>query len=454
MKPYPHQIEAVEYLKANCGGFLYIEQRGGKTKPSVTFLLNSQINRQFGLNHYTLIVTKSTCMTVWAKEVVAQADLMGYIIINGTKKQRLAKLDSDSPIVICNWDMLYDYKVLDRKKWNTIIFDESSCIANGTSSVTRYILRALRRLRKESVTPPQICALSGNPAPESAIQYASQAMAVTGSYFGCERLDEYINQFWRDPNVSGTPINKWVPRNPLHLVEIKEWIKQTCFVRTMEGLGLGSEILYSQRNVPMNKKQRKAIAWAIDKKKALGSAIGDKVFVGYLNQIAAGVDPDSGEMISEAKLKEILSCYKERPEPIVVFGFFKKPLYAGLELFIQNDVDCDIVTGNQSKQEVDSSIEAFQNGDFDVLFAQVDLIKMGRDLSRANLSYCISNSFSNDTRSQWIMRTTNLTKTTPVAIVDVCCEDSIDEAIVKALNRKEKIADSYLVSEMKKVVNV
>jgi superfamily II DNA or RNA helicase len=443
MKPFPHQIEASSYLQANNGGFLYIEQRGGKTKPTVDRLMKSPFSD-------ILIITKSTSLVVWFNELRLQGVPENQIMVlsGGKKKRERGLAESDIPFVIANWDMVERYKLVDFRKWEAIVFDESSCMANGTASVTRYILRSLRRLRACSDRQPFITALSGKPAPESPIQYAAQAMAVQGEYFGYKRLDEYIYEMWKENPKKPGSINKMIPRSPLHLAEIKGWVQKNCFVRTMDQLGLGSERLYSRMYVDLNKEQKKAISWALAKKSQLGAEIGDKVFVGYMNQIAAGINPESGVMINVDKIKLLLEKFAEDQEPMVVFSFFKAPLREASRIF---GVCSRVITGDNTKSHVDEVIEDFQNGGFKVLFAQTDLVKMGRDLSRADVTYYLNNSFSSDTRDQSEMRTTRIDKNTPVGIVDICTRDTMDESIVNMLVKKDKISDSFLVKEMKKM---
>jgi len=254
MKFFPHQVEASDYLMKGNGGYLFIEQRGGKTKPTVHAFLGH--HRLYNV----LIITKATSLVVWKKELELQGLFEGSIVlITGTEKQRIDKLDSGKTYKICNWDMVKDYKVIDWCEWDTVVFDETSCIANGTASVTRYVIRAMRRLRERMTIQLFVCGLSGNPSPESPIQYATQAMAIEGEYFGHKSIDTYIQEFWKDNLLKPGVVNKMIVRNPLHLVDIKAWIKRRCFVRTLEGLGLGSKILYSRRSVRMNAAQKKAI---------------------------------------------------------------------------------------------------------------------------------------------------------------------------------------------------
>jgi hypothetical protein len=82
----------------------------------------------------------------------------------------------------------------------------------------------------------------------------------------------------------------------------------------------------------------------------------------------------------------------------------------------------------------------FKEGKYDILAGQVDKIQMAWDLSLADITYFISNSFSNEKRSQVEMRTTNMNKSTPVELRDLCTVGSPDEDVVDCLKGKQDYA--------------
>ena len=176
----------------------------------------------------------------------------------------------------------------------------------------------------------------------------------------------------------------------------------------------------------------------------MGEEIGDKVFVGYINQIGAGINPETGEVICTEKLRFVLTYYYENPQPLVVLGFFKGPLYAGLDIFTGLGIRCGIITGDQDDKEVDDTITKFQTNKIDILFGQTDKIKMGHDFSRASVTFFISNSFSSGTRGQAEMRTTRMDKATPSEIIDICTDSTLDEIIVDSLFKKEALSSDIL----------
>lgn len=439
--PFKHQVEGTEYLKKNKGGFLWMKPRTGKTKTACDWILQSNYSK-------ILIVTKTTIMDVWEAELIDQYVPENQInVIRGSKDKREIALAKDVPINICNYEMLKSYKVFSAWDWECIIFDESTKIANHTSQVTQYCVRGVNKLRQQGY-PPAVACLSGNPAPETPMQYASQALIAHGVYFDEVSLDRYLAKHWKKNIIS----HKWEMNNPLHIGGIKAWIKVNCFVRTMEELGLGSEIFYSKRFFEMNKTQKQAIGWSMGKRAKLneiGEKVGDKVFVNYMNQIGAGLCPETGTMINLSKIMFVARYFEEHREPLVVTSFFKKPLAAAAEIFQEMGIRVCLVTGDTKPKFVDARIRDFQEGRIDIFLGQQNKIMMGVDLSRSSLMFNLSNALSGEVRDQLTKRCTNVNKKEPVEIVDLCFTDSMDSPIVSMLNNKGALSSSFLVGEMK-----
>jgi len=439
--PFSHQVEGAQYISGNHGGWLFMEQRTGKT---LTALL--AMRSFIGLSK-VLIVTKASIMETWKQELALE-QCNGVSVVTGTKEQREKKLGDPYYFYVVNYEMLVPYRVIDRYEWDVVIFDESSSVANEESKVTRYALRAMNRQRKNG--EPLVMCLSGNPAPEHPIQYASQFLLVKGDFYGCKSVPDYVYQYWKDVKVGPRIIKE--AKNPLHLVSLRARIKNDCFIRTMKELQLGSKILYGRRTVEMNEEQRAAFGWAIAKKNALGEEIGDKVYVGYVNQIGAGINPRTGEMSNLAKIHDMLDYFQENPEPILALSFFKAPLWAGMVEASTRGLRADIITGDTPVKERETIRERFQMGELDILFGQSDAVKMGIDLSQGSLTWFLSNSFSNDTRDQVVMRTTNVNKKEPVQVIDSCTLGTLDSVIVDKLVKKELISDAFLVGEFHKLI--
>ncbi|MFO7890678.1 MAG: helicase-related protein [bacterium] len=439
-KLYSHQEMGAKYLRDRKGGYLFWKMRTGKTLAALHGILDTP----------TLILTKGSIMETFRKALVYDMGIRetDIVVCHGKftwkkRKQLLTKF----PIVICNYEAAITLRVMTAQPWAAIVFDESYALANYKSAkVTRYIERSIKKQPREQ----KRAALSGTPASENPIQYASQFFIVDGYFMGYTNIHDYYHDNWMlDKNKKQVPINK------KHLKELHEYIHQEATFLSLEELNLGSPILYNKRFVQLNMAQLGCIEWAQGRKAELNRlfhgmsdrSVGNMVYAVYENMIAAGIDPATHEVISTEKVQDVVNCYLDNREPILVLSHYVDILPVAEELFHKAGIRAAYFDGKTSKIAVEEVRALFQEGKLDAVIAQSKVAGEGLDFSRANTTYYLNNSFGLNTREQTIMRTTNINKTTPVEIIDICTMDTLDVAVVEKLQKKEKISESFLMKQ-------
>jgi len=168
------------------------------------------------------------------------------------------------------------------------------------------------------------------------------------------------------------------------------------------------------------------------------------VYAMYENMIASGIDPMTREIINYAKINDVLDCYLDTREPMLVASFYVDILPAAVKIFQEAGVNCAFVDSTVISTEREEIRQRFQDGELDVVFGQSQVVCEGQDYSRANYTYTFNNCFSGNIREQLVMRTTNINKTTPVEIIDICTEETLEYKVVQKLNKKEKISNEFL----------
>lgn len=436
----PHQLLMRDYLIENNGGLLFCEMRTGKTLGVILFLL---------FLRYIPILIVAPCMAMknWHNWLIAQGFNASLIsLLEGNKNKRKKELDRNCPIIIANYEMSLTYKLKGLKEWKIIIFDESYRIANISASITQYWIRGTRPEGQYRI------AVTGEPAPEKALNFATQYMITRGEFMGHYSYMDYYSKHWRKCQYSGHD----VPQLFTHLDDIREYVQKTAHCVTMESLGLGSKVLFNTFFFELNTKQKKL--WIeVDKLQKQSKAMGNiptmenpfKLRAMTMERlISAGMDPETHEIINRDKIDFIVDSYLENPEPIVVFSHYKAPLFELQKTLQAKGITCGLVYGGTgTASEKEEIVNQFKDGLFDIFLGQTRSVKMNYDLSRSSLSYYLSNSSSRDDRAQSEKRTTNLEKHIPVGIVDLCFNETLDSALVKKLQAKEKISYSFIDME-------
>ena len=433
---YPHQEEGVEYL-FNGGTALFMEMRTGKTLTTIRGI--KKLVKESDYQPFpVLIVCPKSVMETWRAELTGDGVPEEWVqVIDGSRMKRLNMLRHLKQFNIVNYEMMEGYNILSRR-FGFVVYDESIRLGNMSAKVTKYCVRNYN---------PNIryVALSGAPASESSIQLVSQYLAVQGNFMGFEKYAEYLQTHWRYIDRSYT----WKPLSKKHLEVVQQYNLETAHCVTMKDVGLGSEKLYSIRHLAPNKKQE--LLFERVKNSQYYMKEGKEVEFNALTRttfeqlIAAGLDPFNGnELIADTKIKDVLQYFIDNKEPLLVLSRFKSLIHHALKLFEKSRIKTALIDGDVDKDSREQIRRDFQDGKYHVVLAQVKTVKMGLDFSRATTIFYLSNSFSQDDRSQSEQRATHVQKTDPVQIVDVCTEGSMDDIVVELLKNKMEVSTQYI----------
>ena len=437
LTPLPHQLVMRDYLIDNDGGLLFCEMRTGKTFGAILYLLWLE---------YTPILIMAPCNAIqnWYNWLISQGFPEDSVsIATGTRPKRLKELDKRNPILICNYEMSIKYKIKRHMPWEVIIFDESFKMANESASVTQYWLRGGKPDDQVRI------GLTGDPAPETPLNLVTQYMIIKGDFMGYTSYPKYYKDNWRKCDFSGRNI----PLSIVHEDKMREYVSKTAHCVTMESLGLGSETLYNITTFEMNAKQKK---WM---KKVMSLRKEAKMFKGINpvenpysmkarameRAVAAGIDPETHEIIDTKKIDFIVEHYLETKEPIVVLSTFKAPLYGMAEALKAKGIDYALIHGTSgSPKEKDDLEKAFLRGEFPFMIGQTDAVMMNYNFSVSSVTFYLNNGYKRNPRSQSEKRTTNVNKKTPVEIHDMCYLESMDKDVVKVLKSKGDVSYSFI----------
>lgn len=463
--PLPHQLSGAEYLNKRGSGFLWIGMRGGK---SFTALLSKA--DQYPL----LILGPLTVLAGWVDELLDYGFSRDeFKLIRGNFNQKLNHLRSDLvKVYLINYDVakaldvglcrtrserrstqgIFDFSLprlpFPLDNWKTIIFDESYCLSNEESGRTKYWLEQPIPEGQHRV------ALSGLPATESIMNFASQYMIVDGHFMGYTNIETYMATNW----IKNPWDNKWEPAHPYHVQQVMDYVKANSFIVTMEEIHSSYQgEVYTIWEVEQTKEQKHLLEW-VDEALAYryphetpedeAHPMLSAVRFSFGMQVASGVNPLTKEKVACKKADYIVEWYRLHKLPAVVLSSSKTGLLFLAERLSEEGISFKIVHGGTSISDRGIYREQFQAGEFDLFLAQTTTVKMGYNLSRADHIFHYSNTFSCDTRGQADKRCTHLDKKSPVQIIDLCIEGTRERELTMCLRDKQMDARSWIGKPM------
>jgi SNF2 family DNA or RNA helicase len=173
-----------------------------------------------------------------------------------------------------------------------------------------------------------------------------------------------------------------------------------------------------------------------------------------LQQITSGfmMKPERGGLmyVSEEnpRLDALLELAADIPCKFIVWARFREELRAVAEALQKAGRRVVQYHGDVSAKDREAAVDDFQNGDADVFVGQPQSGGIGLTLTTAETVVYYSNDYNSETRKQSEDRCHRIGTRNPVTYIDITASDTIDEAIVRALQRKADLAALILGDEM------
>lgn len=273
-EPYQHQIDGVLHLYRNLRAGLFYSPGLGKCKITVDLQRLTQDKM--------LVVCPLIMLGTWAEEFKKHGGISDVLIIDGSKKEktaRIAKAQQSPPtatIVTYNVASLYTEDIL-RIGYDAIIADESHQLktpfSNRTQAVTALAMRAKRRVL-----------LSGTPSLGSPFDMYAQ-LRFLGTYFCPENWWEFRRMFgvypeWeKDERVPKMLLgfkNLDIMNDRVNLVSLKK-TKEEC-------LDLPAQIIIDEQFALYSEQKKEYNTLIMDRALGAGVALKYQILDGALSQ--------------------------------------------------------------------------------------------------------------------------------------------------------------------------
>jgi len=451
LRPFEHQVEAIEYGLLNEKWLLLDDMGLGKTATAIH--VAEELKRRGFVNKCLIICGVNILKTNWKKEIAKHgkesAKILGqeftstgrsYIKTIRERKEELLK-PIDEFFVITNIETLRDdgiIKALKKKKPNKfdlIICDEIHKVNNTTSKQganfqklnAKYKIGLSGTLIRNT---PLDCyaALKWLGVENTALTYFKKFYTIKGGLTGKEVIG-YKNTAILKDQLEQVSIRRTKDM-------LKDKLQPKTIIKEIIELDIDHRYFY-------------------DSVKNLVKAECDKIELNTENVLALttrlrqatacpAILTDRG--LRSTKLNHIEGLIRDivkNNDKVLVFGSFKYALNELAKLI--TDLKPLIITGDIKPDVIDERIELFKTGeDAKIILATPDKLGTGESLEQASYVIFIDTPFTAADVNQAAERAHRITSPKPVFVYFIIAEDTIDERVDQIITLKETLSD-YII---------
>jgi SNF2 family DNA or RNA helicase len=378
--PFLHQIKTTEFLLWNKRSYVFNEMGTGKTLSALWaadfLIINEKIRRVL------IVCPLSTMRAAWGRDILFNLPHRKFAIAHGPKDIRAKIIRGTAELVIINHDGL---KIVEDHITNAgfdlMIVDELTAFKNYSTDRTKVACRIANRMKA-------VWGLTGAPTPNGPVEAYGQAKVVNPTN---PFLPRFFTQF-RDRVLERVNAFVWIPKHDANQLVHK--ILQPAIRYTRDECLDLPPCTKEVRLIEMTQEQKVAYETMrqrllIEHKDGTITAANAAIKLLKLMQIAAGaVKDDDGNVITynaSSRMSELYDILEATPQrKLVIFAAFRAVVENINEFFLSKKVKSAIIYGSVDHKERARHIEAFQDGDLEVLVIQPQAAAHGITLTAAS----------------------------------------------------------------------
>ena len=466
-KPYAHQLTALE-KSWNKENFAYFMEMGtGKTKVLIDNM--SMLYDKGKIDGALIIAPKGVVKTWYEQELpthlpnhIENVTVLWQSNITKTQQEKLETLfeiESALHVLVMNVEALstekgvkFASKFINSHK-TMMAIDESTTIKTPTARRTKNIIGLGKHAKYKRI-------MTGSPITKNPLDLYTQ----------CEFLDPWLLDFtsyyafrnryaeMKTMHLRGRSIQ--VVSEFKNLGELSETVKNFSYrVLKEDCLDLPPKN-FIKRHITLTPAQKKIYE---QMKKAAMAVLNGKVTstmtvltqLMRLHQITCGhftADDGSTQPISNNRMDELMGVLEETEGKAIIWAHYQYDITNMIQNVVKKYGEGSIVDyfGLTPQEERQPNIKKFQDDPrCRFMVGTPSTGGYGITLTAANTVIYYSNGYDLEKRLQSEDRAHRIGQQKPVTYVDLICDDTVDEKIVKALRKKINIASEVLGEEMK-----
>jgi SNF2 family DNA or RNA helicase len=437
MRPLAHQLKTIKFMLKNKRGYLFLSMGTGKTATTLWFI--DMLLEAGHIKKVLISAPLSTMKSVWADEVRKVCPYRKYVIVHGTRNERIAALNSNASIFITNTDAVRTYeKEFIKLGADVLILDEVTDYANATSKRSR----AMQRL---SARTKSVFGLSGGPVAGGLINSFGIAKVVNPSNLPTPYFTKYrdmilqqINmyEYIEKPGALGIVNKTLSPAIKFSLEECVDLPPLTFETRVVELPEVTMNLFKDMLKHQIAEFHSGVITAATAGVKAI-----------RLMQILTGsTKTEEGTIVRTditPKLMELLSIYHEAGNKLVVFAQSVETVRILEEFFISKKIHVKKIHGDVSLNARSAIVQEFQSRPDGVLVAQVKTMSHGITLTKSHTLVFFGTIAGNETYRQAIRRIRRIGQEHPQTIVKLI-STKFEEKVFAKLDATEFTSQAVL----------
>ena len=466
-KPYAHQLKALEKSWDKEVYAYFMEMGTGKSKVLID---NLAMLYDKGKVNGALIVAPKGVVGTWYKnelpdhlpDHIDKKIVLWQAMINKTQEKKLNTLfetGEELHILIMNVEAFSTKKGVDfARKFlschNTLMaIDESTTIKNPGAKRTKNILGLSKYSKYRRI-------LTGSPVTKSPLDLYTQCQFLDpwllghASYYGFRTRYAIM----KNANFNGRSVQIVVGYHNLGELSEKlqpfsyRVLKDDCldlpektFIKRIVQLSPDQHKLYSQM-------KEKALA-VLNNKMVSTTTVMTQLM--RLQQITCGhftADDGSTQEIPNNRIDELTNVLEEIEGKVVIWGHWQKDINQIIKAIVKEYGEGSVVDyyGLTPKNERQKNIDKFQTDPNCRFFVGTPATGgYGITLTAASNMIYYSNGYDLEKRTQSEARIDRIGQKYPMTYIDIICENTVDERIVKALRNKINIASKVMGEELK-----
>ena len=466
-KPYAHQLTALE-KSWNKETYAYFMEMGtGKTKVLID---NLAMLYDKGKVDGALIIAPKGVIGTWYKQEIPNhlpnhienVSVMWQSLI--TKKQKnnldaLFKAEEKLHILIMNVEALstskgteFAARFLNSHK-TLMAIDESTTIKNSSAKRTKNILALSKYAKYRRI-------MTGSPVTKNPLDLYSQCEFLSPWLLNFQSFYAFRNRYAEMKTIHARGRSIQVVHKFQNIGELSDKLKGFSYrVLKEDCLDLPDKI-YIKRNIALTSEQlklyqqMKTMALAVLNGKQVTSVTVLTQLM-RLHQITCGhftADDGSTQLVKSNRIIELMDVLEEVEGKAIIWANYQHDITNIIKAIVEEYGEESIVdyyglTPQENRQE---NIQQFQNNPkCRFLIGTPQTGGYGITLTAANTVIYYSNGYDLEKRLQSEDRAHRIGQKKSVTYVDLICENTVDEKIVKALRNKINIASEVLGEELR-----